>query len=582
MSLDYASVVSVVLLLLLFGSLVLTLNRVKQRLYERSSVRCVMVMLGNVMIYCLLAAALGNLSVKTAVNEDLLLVTDGQNKSREEPSVLAFQYPGLQKLTVHGYGLYGKQWQSFDDIEVKFNPPAVAAGPVSLNWQRQLLFGETLQLTGRWHTDSAKQIVTVKLLDPALDVVAQQRVKKGEAFVLEAAPKATGSLFYRLQAVDDNGQIISDDIVPSYVTKAPRAKIMVMQSTPMFETRHLKNWAQSQGAGMLLLTTISKSRTLTQAVNLSTTDSHSFSQSNLDGYDILIIDGRALLALNQEQQQWLHQAVEQGLGVLVLLDDALSKAPTWPTILQGLSVGKLDNALGDGLFLPGSEIKLNARPYPIGGEQAVEFEQDIDKRTVGVYKPMGLGKVALSRLSDRYRLRLNGQTDQYTRIWQKTFSKLARVRADSRFIAPLKDEISLPGLQSKVCVLSDDSQLQLTWKDLPVALLKDSLNPHRYCALFWPEAAGWQTFELKNAQAQVLDTLQTYTFDHTDWPAWQQHTRMMDTKAFITAQKGKPKGDKTPLQLSKPLDPLWYWLLFSFFASMLWWEQKHGKEQERI
>ncbi|NQZ06190.1 MAG: hypothetical protein HRT35_03425, partial [Algicola sp.] len=330
---DVSALTTQIALVLLLVSLVFTLSRVKKRLFANKPLRFYAVGALNVTATLVLASWLGNLSLKHSSNQTVVLDTE----QRGDPAVILLNNPNLQTLAVKGYGLTAAQWQPFVGIQRVHLLPDLAAGPVELSWNRQLLLGNRFTLAGRYQNIDSNAIVTIKLLDPAGTVVSQIRVENHQTFQLTDTPKAMGSYHYRLNVVSEKNELLNDEVIPVVVSKAPAAKLLVVQSSPSFESKHLKNWASSLEASLLVLTTISKDKFITSSVNMDEHTPRKFTPQLLNDFDLLIMDGRALVNLSAVHQQWLNQAVDQGLGLYIIADDDLIKAANLPDIISSFS-----------------------------------------------------------------------------------------------------------------------------------------------------------------------------------------------------------------------------------------------------
>ncbi|MFT4926076.1 MAG: hypothetical protein ACI8WB_002174 [Phenylobacterium sp.] len=597
---DVSQTSSKVVLLLLLVSLLLTLYRAKQRLVGKSW-RFIGVACLNVVASLVLAAWLTNLSFEHETQERVLLITDataaveqadfdgryslvadGPVEQISDPAMIRLAHPNLTELTVQGYGLHAGQWSAFAGVKINHQTGPVDAGLVDLRWPRQLMAGNSLTVSGRYQQAVNDNLIkTVQLLDPAGTVVSTARVRNNESFNLSAIPKAVGHFEYAVQLVD--GQ---SEPVPVEIVTPPPAKLLVIQSAPSFESKHLKNWASEQGAALLLLTTISKDKTLSLSVNLPKGPSQELSLALLSDFDLLVMDGRALVNLSALQQQWLQQAVNQGLGLLVIADNALSKAEQRPALLSSFSLIPMPDALtGQPSVLPNwptkrakkqSELVFAYQPVTINASQGVVLVRAA-KQVLSLYQPQGLGKVALSIVKDRYRWRLNGDMQTYSHYWQWMFSQLARTRSDSRFVAPSEDRLNLVNHRRQTCVISPLKTLSVFTTELGVEstlpLAIDRFNPYRQCIHDWPKKAGWQRFELQDSNANTVDVVHRFTFAPQQWQSWQQNQRLKATTEFIQAQAQIPRSNTSSLTY-KPINPNWYWWLLMMCASFLWLERK--------
>jgi hypothetical protein len=580
-------------LVLLSLSLVFTLVKVKKRLFVSKPLRFYGVAGLNVIAVLTLAAWLSNLSIRHPFEQSAVLDTEQHG----DPSVVLLNHPNLTSLTVKGYGLRAAQWSPFAGVELEHQPPVLKAGPIELNWGRQLLLGDSFTIAGRYQNSSTdlnentNGIVTVKLLDPAGTVVAQTRIKNHQTFQLSGTPKAMGHYVYRLNVVSEKNELLNDEVIPLVVSKAPAAKLLVVQSAPSFESKHLKNWASSQGASLLILTTISKEKYITHSVNMAEDAPRQFTPQLLNDFDLLIMDGRALANLSNVHQQWLNLAVDQGLGLYVMADDDLIKATPLPSIISSFSFEPITSLkIGPSLTRPSwlgnhGELMFDLMAYKIAAEQGELLLSGSKKRQLSILKSIGKGKVAVSILKGRYRWLLNGDLQTYSHYWQRLLSRMARIRSDSRFITQVKNELGVTNIRSEICVLSDKLGLKLSANDkalnLSLHLNPDSFNPYRHCAFYWPQQAGWQRFVLSDVDGNELDTTARYTFSPQQWQSWQQSRRLDDTADFISEHKQRVQNPKAARLTAQdydylPLNLLWYWWLLVICGGLLWVERKVG------
>ncbi len=594
MTVDLQSPFVKLALVLLCLCLVMTLRWAKKRLTNQP-LRFVVVAGLNIVATLVLMAWLGNLSIENDVGERVLLTTDGgspprgfdgyyrltpdETDSRSEviadPGVIRLAHPNLSELTVKGYGLNAGQWSAFAGVTVIQDAPPITVGPVDLRWNKQLLLGNPLKISGK--VENVNGIITVQLLDLVGTVVSVARVKSKETFSLSAIPKAMGHYHYTLQVKAESGEVINDELLPVEVIGAPPAKLLLMQSAPSFESKHLKNWASEQGASLLLLTTISKDKFITQSVNLPAEQQTVFTPDLLADFDLLIMDARALMNLSSQRQQWLQQAVDAGLGLFIIGDSELATAKNRPDILTSFTLTATTNALATQAVVrpqwPGneSELAFTFSPIAIKAKQSVGLV-GTTKRPLSLYQPQGLGKVALSILQNRYRWRLNGEMQTYTHYWQWLFSQLARTRSDSRFIAPAVDAIDRVNYRSQICLLSEQKPLMLLMGSSTISLATDRFNPYRQCGFYWPQSAGWQRFELQNEVGDSLDVTHRFTFTTEQWQSWQQHERVQATTKFIIRREDKQ--DDVKLMTLSPVSSTLYWWLLVLCAGFLWLERK--------
>ena len=210
-----------------------------------------------------------------------------------------------------------QQWQRFKQrkgsndpaISVTLKKGSAVTGLVSMRWQRQLNRGQWQRVSGVLQVAPAEAkgnlqqtLYHVYLKDPAGQVVAQQAVRDGETFELLVNVKTEGLWQYQLALAKASDDItVVEENLAFEVTRPSFAKLLIRQSAPSFETRHVKNWAVEQGAQVTVETQISKNRYISQHANYpqedrsdeKTAQVDSFDTlSTLNQYDLLIIDAR--------------------------------------------------------------------------------------------------------------------------------------------------------------------------------------------------------------------------------------------------------------------------------------------------
>ena len=392
-------------------------------------------------------------------------------------------------------------------------------------------------------------------------------------FALATTPKILGRYLYRV-TIDDAGS--DNHPVPVDVVKAPLAKLLLVQSTPTFESRHLKDWAAGQGAQMLLMTAISQDRYLTQQVNLPKMTNATITPALLAQFDLLIMDARGLAQLPAGQKSWIEQAVRSGLGLLVLADLNIAEQ-IGAGLLAGFTVSDSEAQAKTPVYPAWqghrSELPMQALPLRLGGADVKTLLNARKRQALSVYREVGQGKVALSILQERFRWRLNGQLDTYSNYWQRIMATLARARQDSRFVPESPNTLSQPSFKRQLCVLSEKAgRLQVHGPNGQLSLAQHRLNPYRHCTADWPGAVGWQQYQL--VKEETLNTTWRYTFAEQDWPAWQQQRRLDAGQAWLQGNTNWLASSQPTSSRYSPVNPIWYWIILLICCTLLWRERR--------
>ena len=524
-----------------------------------------------------------------------------------EPEDMIWAEPTLQHLVVIGDGMTMQQWQRFKQrkgsndpaISVTLKKGSAVTGLVSMRWQRQLNRGQWQRVSGVLQVAPAEAIGNLQqtiyhvyLKDPAGQVVAQQAVRDGETFELLVNVKTEGLWQYQLALAKASDDItVVEENLAFEVTRPSLAKLLIRQSAPSFETRHVKNWAVEQGAQVTVETQISKNSYISQHANYpqedrsdeKTAQVDSFDTlSTLDQYDLLIIDARGLMKLSQHQQDNLAVAVKRGLGVLVIGDSTLFTENNLPGVLNQFRIShgstiESDQSLLSWQFDQAGE-PLNVIAADIPASSGFSLVKGAEGRVIVPGIHWGLGKVAISLTNQTYQWRTAGQRQLYSRYWQFLFESLARQSLAPYLLPVENDHLNIARQPLPRCFsvnenlysrLADYALRYEGAEGKPVALipLVDEVNQNMACGVIYPASSGWQRITLSANEETLSHSL--YVYNESDWPAWQQQRKHSAGKRMQNAmQAGLTQTYWTEISLW----PLWWGLLL--MCSLLWIERK--------
>lgn len=510
---------------------------------------------------------------------------------------LPLRRPAIGSLDVLGYGLEATQWAGLpDDIDVAFQPPPLE-GITDAAWARRLDIGQPLVVEGRFSAPQADTVATVKLLDPSGQVAAETSVRSGATFRLIARPRAGGLFIYRL-VLERGGETVADEPLPVESVGGEAARIGVIQSAPSFETRQLQDWAGGEGSRLVVHTQISRDRYIAQGVNTGPGEASEFTPALLDGFDLLVMDGRSWLGLGAPRRGWIESAVRDGLGLLVLADGDLANA-----FGQIDRVGDGESRLLDGFTLtavdtppesvvpsfPGlfSETALPLLGPRLQAPAATPLVVDEDGQPLEAWLSRGMGRVALSVLRERHGWLTGGERDAYTAYWAHLLRELGRSRSGPRLTEPAPDARPTPRLKHRLCANSDGRALRVTITSLSgsgdgewtsdLELVRATVGGPLGCAHFWPGTSGWHRLDLRDAESgETLATRHLYVFATDSWRHARRQARIQTTLARVARNPdaGTTPPDDRARQARTPLGPGWPWWLFVVSASLLWLERK--------
>jgi len=618
---DFGNPLILVASALLLVSLLLTLRACWQRLYPGNPTRAVMVALFNLVAFTTILVLLIEPQRLHQVEQDVVLITEGTDITASlfdgtsvyvSPGIVAspeslqhlknanwlldieqlkLREPALTSIDVRGFGLSLTQWQSFPaDIHVNFQaPPAV--GFTEMHWPRTLVAGETMRIGGRYSSQAGEAVLKLRLLDPVGSIADEVRAKNNDHFSLSARPRGRGSLAYTLQVWSGDTLLSEQPVTVSVGTTNP-VNIMVEQSAPSFETRQLKNYAAGNGARVLINTQISRGKSISQSANLPDDAETTFSPQTMAASDLLIMDGRALVQLPDQQRQWLVDAVADGLGLLVLADASLLE-----------KFATLDNNLLAGFKLtsnPNMQTELVPQllsnpasgwqqPLPVMAMQLQAIEADVliddgQQHALVLNKSKGLGHIAISLIKQSHRWLTAGNQGHWSDYWAALIAATGRPRSDS-YLLPQTDKAFFEvGKRVPVCALSATENLMVTiipagadyrqpHYDIPMTA--STLGSPRLCGWFWPQHSGWHQAQLRTEPSgPILDQQGFFIFDQHQWLGQKRHDRVVATRVRAASNSSYEAGDSAVKWVSEPLDVFWLYLLLVISASLLWIERK--------
>ncbi|MGA9575743.1 MAG: hypothetical protein WBS20_17515, partial [Lysobacterales bacterium] len=503
---------------------------------------------------------------------------------------LNLREPALDSVQVRGYGLEQEQWASLSGHpQINFEAPGIK-GFTGMRWQRFLSVGEMLHISGQYGQDRSDGIVQLRLLDPARNTVADGRFKNGQNFRLMARVKTRGTLEYTLQAWAA-GKLQSEQILPIDAGAGNRLNIMIVQSAPSFETRQLKDFAAANGHRVRINTDISKGKYINQSVNLPEDADTTFSPQVLAEQDILIMDGRAFATLPALRRQWLSDAVQSGLGLLLLADSSLLAEfeKTATTLLDGFGLTSLSGAeprLIPRLITGGGQRDWQ-EPVAVAAMQLSADDADVlidgnDGRDLVVRRSSGLGQIGISLISHSHSWLTAGHRTQWSDYWSALLSALSRQRGDSFLLPPAETAFYRVDQRTPLCALTTNSETSIVVGDtgstgqhttLELQAAADMLQSPRRCAFFWPRARGWHKVQLlAGSDGAVLDQKAIYVFAADQWLAQQRDQRVKATRTRAADGKVLPSSTENPAP--EPLSVFWLWLTLVVSASLLWLERK--------
>ena len=536
------------------------------------------------------------------------------------PDVAALRrfFPRVGTLHVYGDGLEPFDLDALRGVRVVFHPPAQPAPPAItfLRCPRELPLGAPLELQGRVDGLPPGETAALTLVGPDGSTTEAATFPAGRdgsaAFTVRApAPPTVGRFDWRLRLT--RGGTPGDPLGVAVVRPAlPR--VLVLEATPRFDTSALRRWFEEAGGTLAARTQIGKD--LYRFFGPATGNGgapREFTAIDgpfLAGYDLVLADGRSLLALKDPERAAVAAAVSNGgLGVLTLADDAVlpaagaaapgaAKSPAaalLPWTLRPVSGGSGDDPAAENadrsvrLRWPGMTLPMNAPAEATPWEIALQPTQhplihDDQGRTVAAAAPQGQGNLALTLVRETGRWNRAADPAAFAAYWSHLFSELAR-RDDADGRWSLADGEAGP--------VRVDEPLELVWQGTSVTsfppavvtdatgasatlpCIQDAAEPGRWQATFWPRRPGWHRVTGGTGQSAAAP-FDFYVAAPGDWPALVAARRRQATARFAAESASAAGALAVTVSAVEPV-PIaagWWFGLFLLGAGGLWVERR--------
>jgi len=522
-------------------------------------------------------------------------------------------HPKLNHITVLGDGLTKDEWQLLSSQypandtpnkqgETKFDKPASASlyiqhkgysprlGLIKVKWQKQVVLGQQGLITGQLQTpnDTDKKFYNLALIDPFNKELEVQTLTSNDNFSFIFTGNIPGQWLYRLELTERSQptNTLSQNVGIQVINAKP-VKLMIKQSSPSFETRHLQNLITEQGGTVLTLTKISKNKDIRQQINVNQTDAAlfdaPFSQQSLNYFDALIIDQQALSGLSPSESEALDLAIQDGLGVIIQAQS--QQVALWPASnfkwLDAITMSEIPNSLENSkanylrwqyqiLDIPITSIQAN-----LESTKALTLVSEQNNRPLVMTLERGLGHVAVSLINTTHTWKTQGRPDLHSHYWQWIFSQIMRGNNDANWQIKLQQAPVLAQQPVQHCVANTQemSGINLLQGSLNTALAMNTLllDANMGCVNYSPFTQGWYSLEARSV-TQGSSDVAIYANDRNSWEAWQQDQRYRASADILRYQTAK---NARPALRTLTLSSYWFWALLLVSLLILWLERKY-------
>ena len=311
-------------------------------------------------------------------------------------------------------------------------------------------------------------------------------------------------------------------------------------------------------------------------------------------FDLLLIDGRALVNLSEIQFQQIQQSVNAGLGVVIVADQDLVKSERVRSLLVNMELQALKEKQevtpfwsdhNYGLIAPNERLIPSVAAKIVAKNRLLKTLVRAENGDVLVAaSQFGNGQIAISLLRETHRWATMNDRTSFSHYWQNLIWHIARKGSTSSLVSDPRT-INFVYQSNRVCVESQRTvvQLQLSPQSIgqsqaqyiQMNVMPGNLN--RYCGSFWPSQAGWYRVGIidENDDQVMMTQGQSnwlYFYPGDEWQSVQQASKI---SATLNKQSNyRENAQKLNASYARPINLWIWWWLFLISVTILWVERK--------
>jgi len=482
------------------------------------------------------------------------------------------QHQDLAGVSLYGNGLEPADLKSLNGYTYDFHPAQAPLGLLSCSWPGVLKQAELLRVEGVFNnTGEGPAKLLLEGLGSGLDSVIIP-AHTSSTFSLKTLPRQLGRAVYNLIALTGN-DTLQNEKIPFQVSESPKVKLLVLSSFPDFEYKFLKSWLFEHGYQVVFRTRISKDKFSTDQLNTTTLNAETINAATLAKFDGVIADDEELSALNPAAMAGLRSAINQGLGLVVRMNDI-------KTLSLPASQFKIYEA-GDSTIkfftpvLTGETAKL--KPLPLTQDiyiRANTSEQQLVKARDGKVllstRIAGNGKITGSVISSTYQWMLGGHPDDYALFWSAVIGNTVRKQEKDNSWRTVP---AIPVKGKPVRLIYQAATTAAPVIDVDSANLnplQNTLIPYRWAGDFWPQHTGWNQVKINSNPLEYL-----FVYEKNDWESVRQYQKLIDNISYAKKHASKVSNPKVKLEnIEKEVSKWWFYALFLLSVGYMWFETK--------
>jgi hypothetical protein len=482
------------------------------------------------------------------------------------------QHQDVQRISIYGYGLEPEDLKILNNYNSEFHAALMPAGIVSCTWPRELKQTELLQVEGRYHNTTGKKLkIILEGLGTKLDSVTIA-ANATQLFLLKTQPRQLGRAVYQLTVLSGTDTLQKEQIA-FLVNPSPKIKLLVLSSFPDFEYKFLKNWLFEHQYQVVFRTRVSKDKFSTDQLNAPGLSAENINSGLLAKFDGVIADDEELAAMDPAAAAGLRSAINQGLGLLVRMNDVKtlsSPARQFKLYSAADSTAKFFTPVLNG------QVSM-LKKLPAGSELFIQPDatgqvlvKDQNGKVLLSRKLTGNGKITGTVIAATYHWILDGNPADYSAFWSAVISNT--IRKDEKGSSwrtlpafPVKGDETQFVYQSATTALPN-----ISIAGQRINALKNPNIPTQLKSVFWPQQVGWNEIKISGRPTEYL-----FVSGKSEWNGLKQYQNLMENKAYFKNQASKTDNDQLLTEtIEKQVSKWWFFALFLLAAGFMWFETK--------
>ena len=468
----------------------------------------------------------------------------------------------ISQLFILGSGVKPYDLWQLEGRTVKLLKKEIPNGIDQLSYSKTLSEGEDLNLTARYlKPKSGNQIVLQAPGNLGLDSI-QFTAATDTVFSLQAKIKAPGDFVYNLIEKDSLGRVLNNEALPVHISPQKQLSVVMLSAFPSFEFKYLKNYLAELNHQVLVRSQLTQNRFKYEYFNQERKPFNALSTSGLNDLDLLILDAGAWQSLSQNEQNSIKDAVTQeGLGVFVMPSKELFYGSQPLIDFDFTRTAQTEVELQDGIVVSTFGYYMNS---------AANFNATLKaaNQILAGQGFIGFGSVSTTVLSNTYALQLKGNQERYKSLWSEILKSVLKPESDMIFWEET-EQIVRPHEPYTIKFRTAVSEFTLTDTDgNSIPVIQDPDIPELWLATFYPEETGW--FTLRFSTGDTVSEHAYYVFAEVDWKARAAQGLTKANQDFF--RKGDAEVEE--LQVKRPINPIYFFVLFVLAMGYLWLEPK--------